>query len=257
MSPTQRVSPTSALPQERIRKWLEKGLRRNPADEFPNRVKELAMRLNKHDSTVYKMLGLAGKDIRRIRVDELAICALVVKSKPPCRVPLLANVRPVANTIAVAAHFGEANAALYVAAVEHGHVRAGKLVAKKIGRVSATRAAPRVIEIDSKYPHARHLSFVVDGVSMTEAKIFDGDIIVCVDFADVGGPVPNQKPVVVEQGKLRAIRIAHVFPDRVEFRSATGDAALDRAGTIVVRQKDMAKADIRVIALVRRVIREF
>lgn len=100
-------------------------------------------------------------------------------------------------------------------AVEAGAFREADMLSQGEPRaVSASRSA--------SYPNATPMAWVVHGDSMNEAKIFDGMIVLGVDFQEAGGVLTNNQIVVVEQNRggliERSVKAVAVFPDRTEFQ---------------------------------------
>jgi SOS-response transcriptional repressor LexA len=87
-----------------------------------------------------------------------------------------------------------------------------------------SQVEPRTIEAgkSASYPHANPMAWVAHGDSMDAAKIFDGMIVLGVDFQDAGGVLTNNMIVVVEQNRggliERSVKAVAVFPDRTEFQ---------------------------------------
>lgn len=87
-----------------------------------------------------------------------------------------------------------------------------------------SQTEPRTVQADrsASYPNATPMAWVAHGDSMNEAKIFDGMIVLGVDFQEAGGVLANNMIVVVEQNRggliERSVKAVAVFPDRTEFQ---------------------------------------
>jgi SOS-response transcriptional repressor LexA len=87
-----------------------------------------------------------------------------------------------------------------------------------------SQVEPKSVEAarSTTFPNAKPMAWVAHGDSMNEAKIFDGMIILGVDFQDAGGVLTNNTIVVVEQNRggliERSVKVVAVYPDRTEFQ---------------------------------------
>lgn len=203
--------------------WLRAGLEKPGKD-----VIGLAKALKLHPSAIYKMIDAPPK--RHIRSDELPVIAKYIEEPLPDSVFVSA---PVAGI------------------VEAGSFKDANLVDGPIETIEVPR--------DSLYSRAKHVVYKAAGDSMTEAGIHDGDQVICVDFQSAGGALRDGMKVVVEQNRggliERSIKVAAIFPDRTEFQPRT----LNNKHKPIVYYKTKSKnadAEVRVLAIARRVIRD-
>lgn len=75
---------------------------------------------------------------------------------------------------------------------------------------------------NTTYPHATPMAWEARGDSMNEAKIFDGTILLGVDFQQAGAVLTNDMIVVVQQNRggliERSVKAVAIYPDRIEFQ---------------------------------------
>lgn len=79
------------------------------------------------------------------------------------------------------------------------------------------------------YPNATPMAWEVSGDSMNEGRIFDGSIILGVDFHEAGAVLKNNDVVVVQQSRNglieRSVKAVAIFPDRTEFQPRSTNPA--------------------------------
>jgi hypothetical protein len=120
---------------------------------------------------------------------------------------------------------------------------------------------------DSRFPHARHLGFAVEGDSMNALKprpILPGDRLMALAFEDIGDRMPlrDGMVVVVERSRFDgmerewSVKQIELYEDRIEFHPRSTNP---RHRKIVVPRDGAADDGIKVeiIAVVRRVSNEF
>lgn len=120
---------------------------------------------------------------------------------------------------------------------------------------------------DSRFPHARHLAFDVEGDSMNALRprpIMPGDRVVALAYEDIASKTPLRDGMVVVVERTRhggqerewSIKQLELYEDRVEFHPRSTTA---RHKPIVV-PRDHSTDDgvqVEIIALVTRVTNEF
>lgn len=99
------------------------------------------------------------------------------------------------------------------------------------------------------YPNATPMAWDVSGDSMNEARIFDGSVILGVDFQEAGAVLKNNDVVVVQQSRNglieRSVKAVAVFPDRTEFQPRSTNPAHKP----IVFKNDEADDDVEVKVL--------
>jgi SOS-response transcriptional repressor LexA len=221
--------------QNVFREWLSKGLQQSGKSAIG-----LATEFGTDRSVVYKMMN----GTRQIKPDELKIISRYIGRPVPSH-----------GRVRVAKH-----GLIHLPIM--GSVAAGKWTETGDGEESGElKYIPTVP--DTEYPNATQIGFLVEGDSMTDAKIFDKDILQCVKFEDTGEQLANNMLVVIERYNTknqveRSVKRVKVYNSRTEYHSCSNSKAYDRHNIIVRHNpKDpINEPKVKVVALVRKSIRD-
>lgn len=120
---------------------------------------------------------------------------------------------------------------------------------------------------DTRFPHARHLGFVVEGDSMNALKprpIQDGDRLSALAYEDISDRYPLRDGMIVVVQRTRhggherewSVKQLEIYEDRVEFHPRSTNP---RYKPIVVKREHQADdgVTVEIIAIVRRLVAEF
>lgn len=200
-------------------------------------LKLLAKKLDLHDTAIGKMR----RGERAIKADELPIIC-----------DFFGTTLPGQPATAVALD------GLFISVPVDGTVQAGSFREPEMWDDSVQKEI--VIQRDSHYPTARHVAYEVHGDSMINAGIQHGDTILCLDYQDMGGNLINDAKVVIEQNRdgmiERSVKAVAIYKDRVEFQPRSDDPKFK---AIVLPNKGKGKAgaaQIKVLAVVRKITRD-
>jgi SOS-response transcriptional repressor LexA len=191
-------------------KWLKKEMTRISArGQKTKNIEALMKRLKKSTNHYYTY--------ERGEIDltpkEIAICAEFFGVEPPTKQ------KPSAETNVIPFHppgVGSKTIEYPVlGVVDAGAFREADMLAQ---------VDPRTVPgpANTAYPHAAPMAWEARGDSMNEAKIFDGTILLGVDFQQAGAVLTNDMVVVVQQNRggliERSVKAVAVYPDRIEFQ---------------------------------------
>lgn len=120
---------------------------------------------------------------------------------------------------------------------------------------------------DTRFPHARHLGFEVEGDSMNALKprpIQDGDRLSALAYEDIADRYPLRDGMIVVVERTRhggherewSVKQLEIYEDRVEFHPRSTNP---RYKPIVVKREHQADdgVTVEIIAIVRRLVAEF
>lgn len=120
---------------------------------------------------------------------------------------------------------------------------------------------------DTRFPHARHLGFEVEGDSMNALKprpIQDGDRLSALAYEDIADRFPLRDGMIVVVERTRhggherewSVKQLEIYEDRVEFHPRSTNP---RHKPIVVKREHQADdgMTVEIIAIVRRLVAEF
>lgn len=120
---------------------------------------------------------------------------------------------------------------------------------------------------DTRFPHARHLGFEVEGDSMNALKprpILDGDRLSALAYADIADRYPLRDSMIVVVERTRhggherewSVKQLEIYEDRMEFHPRSTNP---RHKPIIIKRDSLADdgVTVEIIAIVRRLVAEF
>jgi hypothetical protein len=184
------------------RGWLKLGLQK------PGKThRELAVRINRHPSTIAKML--AGS--KKIETDWLPIISEYIEEPIPTNGTTKGD-DPSTVTMT--------SASPSVTIPVEGKVEAGAF--REAEMLAHVKPRTIVVPRDRRYPFAQPRAYEVHGDSMDLLGIKDGHTVYGVDFAGSGAALANYMIVVIERSRdglvERSLKEVHVTEDYFEFR---------------------------------------
>lgn len=120
---------------------------------------------------------------------------------------------------------------------------------------------------DTRFPHARHLGFEVEGDSMNALKprpIQDGDRLSALAYEDIADRFPLRDGMIVVVERTRhggherewSVKQLEIYEDRMEFHPRSTNP---RHKPIIIKRDSLADdgVTVEIIAIVRRLVAEF
>lgn len=214
-----------------------------------------------------KLTSRLGRSIDRAAVNKMALGKRAIAADEMLAIAELLGVEPPApgGTDTFSADVSAASQRLIPVKIA-GKVEAGAFRSQE--DLGDWDEAETFLEVrDSRFPHARHLGFAVEGDSMNALKprpILPGDRLMALAFEDIGDRMPlrDGMVVVVERSRFDgmerewSVKQIELYEDRIEFHPRSTNP---RHRKIVVPRDGAADDGIKVeiIAVVRRVSNEF
>lgn len=199
-------------------KWIERGLAKADRGEKTKTIEALAKRLRLSPSHFYQYKQ--GKIIPTKK--QIAIMAEFFGEDPPqIKKPQASGaVNHISGNVVALHPTARTIDREWISYPVLGAVEAGAFREEDMLAQVEPRSVPG--ERSQSHPNVTPMAWEAHGDSMNEVGIFDGTIIMGVDFQEAGGVLSNNNIVVVEQNRggliERSVKAVAIFTDRTEFQ---------------------------------------